>query len=108
MPQGGREVDGILKGFDKLDNLVLDDCIEYLRGARIIVYLMFIIFKRLHQLYVHFVDPNDPMRVTENTRRLGLVVARGIQVSLLYPVDGMEEIANPFEDNEAEPVVEEA
>jgi U6 snRNA-associated Sm-like protein LSm7 len=29
---GGREVDGVLKGFDKLDNLVLDDCIEYLRG----------------------------------------------------------------------------
>ncbi len=30
---GGREVDGLLKGFDKLDNLVLDDCIEYLRGT---------------------------------------------------------------------------
>ena len=45
--QGGREgylmifysilsnsslVNGILKGFDKLDNLVLDDCIEYIRG----------------------------------------------------------------------------
>jgi len=29
---GGREVDGILKGFDKLDNLVLDDCIEFIRG----------------------------------------------------------------------------
>ena len=25
-------VSGILKGYDKLDNLVLDDCIEYLRG----------------------------------------------------------------------------
>ena len=30
--QGGREVDGILKGYDKLDNLVLDECVEYLRG----------------------------------------------------------------------------
>ena len=30
--QGGREVEGILKGFDKLDNLVLDECIEFLRG----------------------------------------------------------------------------
>ena len=30
--QGGREVDGVLKGFDKLDNLVLDDCVEYIRG----------------------------------------------------------------------------
>lgn len=31
--QGGREVEGILKGFDKLDNLVLDDCTEFLRGT---------------------------------------------------------------------------
>lgn len=30
--QGGREVEGVLKGFDKLDNLVLDETIEYLRG----------------------------------------------------------------------------
>lgn len=41
--QGGREVDGVLKGFDKLDNLVLEDCIEYLRG------IIYIIIK--HQLY---------------------------------------------------------
>jgi U6 snRNA-associated Sm-like protein LSm7 len=72
--QGGREVDGVLKGFDKLDNLVLDDCIEYLR------------------------DPNDPFKTTDQTRRLGLVVCRGTHVSLISPSDGMEEIANPFED----------
>jgi small nuclear ribonucleoprotein (snRNP)-like protein len=30
--QGGREVTGILKGFDKLLNLVLDETIEYMRG----------------------------------------------------------------------------
>ena len=30
--QGGREVDGVLKGYDKLDNLVLDDSVEFLRG----------------------------------------------------------------------------
>jgi U6 snRNA-associated Sm-like protein LSm7 len=41
-------------------------------------------------------------RVLETTRRLGLVVIRGTQVSLLSPEDGMEEIANPFvtEDND--------
>lgn len=32
--QGGREVDGVLKGYDKLDNLVLDDCIEFIRGEK--------------------------------------------------------------------------
>ncbi|KAF4318384.1 hypothetical protein BBO99_00007445 [Phytophthora kernoviae] len=28
---GGREVTGTLKGYDQLVNLVLDDCIEFLR-----------------------------------------------------------------------------
>jgi U6 snRNA-associated Sm-like protein LSm7 len=30
--QEGREVEGILKGFDKLENLVLEDVTEFLRG----------------------------------------------------------------------------
>eukprot|EP00606_Chrysophyceae_sp_TOSAG23-5_P000364 GSChrysophyteH2.ASY1.ANO1.815.1 assembled CDS len=75
---GGREVEGLLKGFDKLDNLVLDDCVEYLR------------------------DPEDSSVVTENTRQLGLVVCRGPQVCLISPSTGMEEIANPFEEEEEE------
>eukprot|EP00634_Sargassococcus_sp_CCMP2135_P007096 CAMPEP_0198656766 /NCGR_PEP_ID=MMETSP1467-20131203/10917_1 /TAXON_ID=1462469 /ORGANISM="unid. sp., Strain CCMP2135" /LENGTH=98 /DNA_ID=CAMNT_0044392839 /DNA_START=62 /DNA_END=358 /DNA_ORIENTATION=+ len=70
--QGGREVRGVLKGFDQLVNVVLDDCIEYLR------------------------DPADPYRATNSTRKLGLVVCRGLQVSLVSPMEGTEEIANPF------------
>lgn len=31
-----------------------------------------------------------------HTRTLGLVVARGPTITLLSPVDGSEEIANPF------------
>jgi U6 snRNA-associated Sm-like protein LSm7 len=30
---GGREVAGVLKGYDQLLNVVLDDAVEYLRGA---------------------------------------------------------------------------
>lgn len=41
-------------------------------------------------------DPEDPERVTDKTRKLGLVVVRGTQVSLVAPQDGVEEIANPF------------
>ena len=41
-------------------------------------------------------DPDDPEQVTSQTRRLGLVVIRGTQVSLVSPEDGTEEIANPF------------
>lgn len=36
--QGGREAEGVLKGFDKLDNLVLDECIEFLRGNYLILF----------------------------------------------------------------------
>lgn len=32
----------------------------------------------------------------ENTRSLGLVVARGTIIVLISPADGSEEIANPF------------
>ncbi|KAK3094494.1 hypothetical protein FSP39_002488 [Pinctada imbricata] len=69
---GGREASGVLKGYDPLLNLVLDDTTEYLR------------------------DPDDPYKLTEDTRSLGLVVCRGTSVVLICPADGMEAIANPF------------
>ncbi|RNA29383.1 U6 snRNA-associated Sm LSm7 [Brachionus plicatilis] len=69
---GGREVSGVLKGFDPLLNIVLDSTIEYMR------------------------DMDDPYKMTNETRALGLVVCRGTSVILISPQDGMEEIQNPF------------
>ncbi|XP_044739338.1 U6 snRNA-associated Sm-like protein LSm7 [Chrysoperla carnea] len=69
---GGREAAGILKGYDPLLNLVLDNTTEFLR------------------------DPDDPYKLVEDTRPLGLVVCRGTSVVLICPVDGMEAIQNPF------------
>mmetsp|Transcript_28618 Transcript_28618/g.55827 ORF Transcript_28618/g.55827 Transcript_28618/m.55827 type:complete len:99 (+) Transcript_28618:95-391(+) len=69
---GGREVEGNLKGFDTLVNLVLDDTIELMR------------------------DPDDPYKLTGDQRTLGLIVARGTAVTLVCPCDGMAEISNPF------------
>lgn len=69
---GGREAAGILKGYDPLLNLVLDNTTEYLR------------------------DPDDPYKLVADTRALGLVVCRGTSVVLICPVDGMESIPNPF------------
>ena len=43
-----------------------------------------------------FSDPDDPYKLTEDTRQLGLVVCRGTSVVLICPADGMEAIANPF------------
>ncbi|KAL3780657.1 hypothetical protein HJC23_000127 [Cyclotella cryptica] len=69
---GGRELRGALRGYDELVNLVLDDCEEFIR------------------------DKDDPEKITNQTRKLGLVVIRGTQVSLVSPEEGTEEIANPF------------
>mmetsp|Transcript_24017 Transcript_24017/g.47079 ORF Transcript_24017/g.47079 Transcript_24017/m.47079 type:complete len:105 (+) Transcript_24017:3-317(+) len=74
---GGREVVGILKGYDQLVNVVLDDTEEYLR------------------------DAIDPYKVTNKTRSLGLTVVRGTSVLLISPVDGTKEIANPFNEQKA-------
>ena len=51
---------------------MLDDTIEYLR------------------------DPDDPYKLTRDTRHLGLVVCRGTAINLICPMDGMDNIANPF------------
>ena len=70
--QGGREVIGILKGYDQLVNLVLDSVKEIIR------------------------DKNDPYKLTKETRDLGLVVCRGTSVMCICPQNGFEQIANPF------------
>ena len=76
---GGREVVGVLKGYDALLNLVLDDTKEFLK------------------------DPDDPYRLLDETRSLGLTVCRGTAVTLVCPADGFEEIANPFLQADDEP-----
>ena len=59
---------GLLKGYDQLTNLVLDKARETLHA--------------------------DDGSTT--TRSLGLLVARGTLLVMISPVDGSEEIANPF------------
>ncbi|GAA5883019.1 hypothetical protein JCM1840_004095 [Sporobolomyces johnsonii] len=70
---GGREVVGTLKGYDQLLNLVMDDLEETLRGP----------------------DTGLPS-IPPATRSLGLAVLRGTSLVVLSPLDGSEEIANPF------------
>ncbi|KAF2259895.1 U6 snRNA-associated Sm-like protein LSm7 [Lojkania enalia] len=65
---GGREVIGTLKGYDQLMNLVLDEVREAMS------------------------DDQGTVR----HRKLGLIVARGTLLVVISPVDGSEEIANPF------------
>jgi len=41
-------------------------------------------------------DVDDPYKLTDEKRQLGLIVCRGTAVTLVCPCDGMMEIANPF------------
>jgi U6 snRNA-associated Sm-like protein LSm7 len=59
---------GLLKGYDQLMNLVMDDVEEYIR------------------------DPESG-EVTEKTRPLGLAVMRGTALTVLNPADGFGPIA---------------
>ncbi|XP_053992409.1 uncharacterized protein LOC128883749 [Hylaeus volcanicus] len=69
---GGRELIGVLRGHDAVLDLVLDDTLEIL------------------------CDYSKQEAPKEKTRFLGLVVARGTAVTMIWPEDGTEEIENPF------------
>ena len=81
-----------MKGYDQLMNLVLDDVKELLRGMLV---ASFCFFWSVCQL-IHSLDDEG----NESTRSLGLIVARGTLLVLISPVDGSEQIANPFNNQE--------
>lgn len=78
---------GTLKGYDQLMNLVLDDVKELLRGE-LAVYCDY----RENIADVRVADDEG----NESSRSLGLIVARGTLLVLISPLDGSEQIENPF------------
>jgi len=84
---------GVLRGYDPLVNLVLDECEEYLRGKQpssptctLLVMARCSPDPSLTMLLS--LDPDDPYKLLEEMRSLGLVVARGPSVMLICPMDG--------------------
>ena len=73
-------------------NLVLDDVKELLRGMVVASFCFFSSVRRLN----HSLDDEG----NESTRSLGLIVARGTLLVLISPLDGSEQIANPFNNQE--------
>ncbi|KAJ1984563.1 U6 snRNP-associated protein Lsm7 [Dimargaris cristalligena] len=69
---GGREVTGLLKGYDQLLNLVLDQAEEVIKA------------------------PEGEESAEPQVRQIGLMVCRGPAVITIAPVDGSSMIANPF------------
>ncbi|EDO18572.1 hypothetical protein Kpol_1048p2 [Vanderwaltozyma polyspora DSM 70294] len=72
---GGRLVTGVLKGYDPLMTLVLDETVEYLRDLE-----------------------DSSIILKDQTRDLGLTVIRGTVLLSLSPVDGSETIYLQMED----------
>ena len=72
-------------------NLVLDDVKELLRGK---LYLEE--SSLLDMLKVTNTQPFLDDEGNESTRSLGLIVARGTLLVLISPLDGSEQIPNPF------------
>lgn len=72
-------VRGVLKGYDQLSNLVLDGTEELSKGT------MLFDMKPVHA------DTHNCLR------KLGLVVVKSNQVSLITLADDVVHIANPFE-----------
>eukprot|EP01070_Trichotokara_eunicae_P001317 Trichotokara_eunicae@DN1753_c0_g1_i2.p1 len=68
---GGREVVGTLRGSDQIGNLVLESTTEYMRSS-------------------------DDTTQEVMTRKLGLCVAKGSSVQVVAPLDGSEEVSNPY------------
>jgi U6 snRNA-associated Sm-like protein LSm7 len=66
-------------------NLVLDDVQEVMRGERTIS------CEYMHGTLTLIDDEGEIQ-----SRPLGLIVARGTLLVVISPVDGSEEIANPF------------
>jgi U6 snRNA-associated Sm-like protein LSm7 len=71
-------------------NLVLDDVKETMRGT-----VFHSQSTTLDQQLTSHCDADD--EGNETTRPLGLIVARGTLLVLISPLDGSEEIENPFQ-----------
>jgi U6 snRNA-associated Sm-like protein LSm7 len=110
---GGRKLQGTLRGYDDLVNLVLDDCEEFIRGTFSRCFYVGCLptpstnkhwppCPHLTLYSLLYLDPETQV-VTDRKRKLGLIVIRGTQVSLVSPQDGVEEIQNPFVSQEDDP-----
>jgi U6 snRNA-associated Sm-like protein LSm7 len=97
-------VTGTLKGYDQLMNLVLDDVKEITRGMsnHSIPYLSLYIPRTnlpCPQRFIHrgtWTNRHTDDEGNTSSRPLGLLVARGTLLVLISPLDGSEEIPNPF------------
>lgn len=92
---------GILKGYDQLMNLVMDEVEEIIRGEspffllsalQVFCTLMSVILAPPRSRPRRRADPETGEH-TDKTRALGLAVLRGTALTVINPADGFEQIA---------------
>ena len=71
-------VSGVLKGYDQLLNIVLDEALEYLRGKPQHSWHSKQPLRSLPGRTCMHADPEDPQVVTDKTRALGLIVSTAV------------------------------
>lgn len=81
---GGRQITGVLTGFDQLMNLVLENVEETITGT--------LNFFLIPNSFILTAAEDAPAK----KRNFGRVVVRGTSLLTLGPFDGSEEIDNPF------------
>ena len=100
-PRPSTQVVGVLKGYDALLNLVRAPpsraparpaaCPAAMAPVQV-----------LDETKEFLKDPDDPYKLLDESRPMGLTVCRGTSVMLVCPTDGYEEIENPFLQDEEE------
>lgn len=86
---------GVLKGYDMLMNVVLDDSIEYIKSM---LSVCFHSCKTMHISIIIFVaDPSGGGASLTETRPLGLMITRGISIQVISPEENRVQIENPFQ-----------
>ncbi len=80
----GREVEGIMKGYDQIGSVVLDDANEILEGE--------IVMNN-----TNIDENNKDIYYNRNKRFLGFIYARGPSIAVLIPKESSNILENPFE-----------
>lgn len=92
-------VEGVLRGFDRTLNVILDEAVEHIDGMyhRRHAPLHFRHPATTHHTppTMHYA-PTAPDKPAGSTRKLGFVIARGSNVTLVTPAAERKAIDNPF------------
>ena len=89
-------VEGILRSYDPGNNIILDDCIEFLQG------FFALAFQTL--IYLILIGSDEEFGAAASSqpqkpqvRHLGRIMVRGVSIVCVYPAEESQEIDCPYQ-----------